>query len=431
MKEYSSDKQFAAEADENDPLKNFREKFLIPVRPDGEKVIYLAGNSLGLQPKSLRSYVEQELKDWETLGVEGHVHAKNPWLPYHELLTDKTAKITGAKPEEVINMNSLTSNLHFLFISFYRPDKKRYKILIESNAFPSDHYAVQSQINFHSMIAGTDCFDAGNALIEMKPRKGEDRIRTEDIEDLIEKDGESIALVWFAGVNYYSGQAFDIERITKAAHKKGCTAGFDLAHSAGNMLLKLHEWNVDFAVWCNYKYLNGGPGAIGGAFVHEKHLRDNTLPKFLGWWGHDKKTRFLMDHRYIPIPTAESWQLSNPPILQLAALNASLDIFEEAGMENLRIKSEKLTAYLEFLLKEKNDNNIEIITPSEKNERGCQLSLRLRSGGRDTYNRLIGEGVICDWREPDVIRVAPVPLYNTFEEVRNFSGILHGDKLYF
>ncbi len=423
MKEFSSDKQFAIESDLKDPLKIYRDRFLIPDKSNGEKVIYLAGNSLGLQPDTVRSYIEQELKDWETLAVEGHTHAKNPWMPYHELLTAKTARIVGALPEEVINMNTLTANLHFLFVSFYRPDSSRYKILIESNAFPSDHYAVQSQINFHAELAGKKHFDVKDALIEMKPRSGEDKIRTEDIEELIYREGDSIALIWFAGVNYYSGQAFDIERITAAAHKKGCIAGFDLAHSAGNMLLKLHDWNVDFAVWCNYKYLNGGPGAIGGAFVHEKHLNDSSLPKFLGWWGHDKKTRFLMDHKYIPIPTAESWQVSNPPIFQLAALNASLDIFEEAGIENLRIKSEKLTAYLEFLLKENNNSDIDIITPPEINERGCQLSLRVKYGGKDLYNRLINEGVICDWREPDVIRVAPVPLYNSFEDVRKFSEI--------
>ncbi len=428
LKEFSSDKQFAIESDLKDPLKTFRDRFLIPDKSNGEKVIYLAGNSLGLQPNTVRSYIEQELKDWETLGVEGHVHAKNPWMPYHELLTGKTARIVGALPEEVINMNTLTANLHFLFISFYRPDSSRFKILIESNAFPSDHYAVQSQIKFHAGFAGKKQFDENEALIEMNPRSGEDKIRTEDIEELIDREGDSIALIWFAGVNYYSGQAFDIKKITEAAHKKGCIAGFDLAHSAGNMLLKLHDWNVDFAVWCNYKYLNGGPGAIGGAFVHEKYLQDSSLPKFLGWWGHDKKTRFLMDHKYIPIPTAESWQVSNPPVFQLAALNASLDIFEEAGIENLRIKSEKLTAYLEFLLKENNDANIEIITPSEINERGCQLSLRVKAGGKDLYNRLIKEGVICDWREPDVIRVAPVPLYNTFEDVRKFYEVFCGDN---
>lgn len=427
-KEFSSDKQFAAEADANDPLKSFRDRFLIPEKSDGKKVIYLAGNSLGLQPKTVRSYIEQELKDWETHGVEGHVHAKNPWLPYHEFLTEKTARIIGAQPEEAVNMNSLTANLHFLFVSFYRPDKKRYKILIESNAFPSDHYAVQSQIKYHSGLAGADSFNVKDALIEMKPRAGEDKIRTGDIEELIDREGDSIALVWFAGINYYSGQAFDIERITKAAHKKGCLAGFDLAHSAGNMILRLHDWNVDFAVWCNYKYLNGGPGAIGGAYVHEKHLRDSALPKFLGWWGHDKKTRFLMDHKYIAIPTVESWQVSNPPIFQLAALNASLDIFEEAGIENLRMKSEKLTAYLEFLLNENKSSGIKIITPSETNERGCQLSLRIKTDGKNLYNRLINAGVICDWREPDVIRVAPVPLYNTFEDVRKFSGFISGNN---
>ena len=410
-------KSFALEMDLTDPMKSYREEFYIPKNKNGEDVIYLAGNSLGLQPKTVREYVEQELKDWETFAVEGHTQAKNPWLPYHEFLTDQTARLVGAKPEEVVNMNSLTANLHLLFVSFYRPTKDRHKILIESNAFPSDHYAVQSQIKFHG-------YNVEDSLIEMKPRVGEDKIRTEDIEAMIEKEGDSIALIWFAGVNYYSGQAFEFERITKAGHKKNITVGFDLAHATGNLELKLHDWNVDFAVWCNYKYMNGGPGAIGGAYVHEKHLKDQTLPKFLGWWGHDKQTRFLMDHKYIPIPTVESWQVSNPPILQLASLKASLDIFDKAGMKALREKSEQLTGYMEFLINENKSDNIKIITPSEKNERGCQLSLRIKNNGKALYESLISKGVICDWREPDVIRVAPVPLYNSFEDVRKFSEIL-------
>lgn len=415
--EFKEGKSFAENLDIKDPLKQFRDKFLIPKQQNGNDVIYFAGNSLGLQPKSVRNYVEQELKDWETFAVEGHTHAKNPWMPYHEILTEQTAEITGAVPEEILNMNSLTVNLHLLFVSFYRPDKNRHKILIESNSFPSDHYAVQSQIKFHG-------FDPKSSLIEIKPREGEDKIRTEDIEELIEKEGDSTALIWIAGVNYYTGQAFDMKKITEAGHRKGCIVGFDLAHATGNLILNLHDWNVDFAVWCNYKYMNGGPGTIGGAFVHERHLKNASLPKFLGWWGHDKKTRFLMDHTYIPIPTAESWQISNPPILQLASLKASLDIFKEAGMKVLREKSKSLTAYLEFLIKSNNFGNIEIITPSELNERGCQLSLRIKSNGKELYNRLIKEGVICDWREPDVIRVAPVPLYNTYSDVYDFMKFL-------
>lgn len=417
MIKFSSSRSFCKELDGNDALRKFRDKFFIPKQPGGEEAVYLAGNSLGLQPKSVIKYLEQELKDWENLAVEGHIHAKNPWLPYHEFLTDQTSRIIGAKPEEVVNMNSLTANLHLLFVSFYRPDSKRHKILIEANAFPSDHYAVQSQIKFHG-------FDVSKSLVEMKPRDGEDKIRTEDIEEYIDKEGDSTALVWFGGVNYYTGQAFDMKRITEAAHRKGCIAGFDLAHAAGNLEMNLHDWNTDFAVWCNYKYMNGGPGTIGGAFVHEKHIKNKTLPKFLGWWGHDKKTRFLMDHKYIPIPTAESWQLSNPPILQLAALKASLDIFDEAGIKLLRRKSIMLTSYLEFLIKEKRNPDIEIITPEEENERGCQLSLRVKKEGKKLYEKLIGKGVFCDWREPDVIRAAPVPLYNSFEDVWKFSEML-------
>lgn len=411
---FKTDLNFAKELDYLDPMKHFREKFFIPQKNKSENVIYFAGNSLGLQPKSVREYIEQELKDWESLAVDGHLEAKNPWLPYHEFLADQTAELTGALPAEVVNMNSLTTNLHLLFVSFYRPSKKRYKILIESNSFPSDYYAVQSQIKFHG-------YNVSDALIEMKPQKGNDIIKTEDITKFIEAEGDSLALVWFAGVNYYSGQAFEIEKITAACHKKNIIIGFDLAHAIGNLELKLHEWNVDFAVWCNYKYMNAGPGAIGGAFIHEKYLQDQSLPKFLGWWGHDKKTRFLMEHNYIPIPTAESWQLSNPPIFQLASLKSSLDIFTKAGLKNLRKKSELLTGYLEFLIQEKGNNNIEIITPGRNNERGCQLSLRIKKDGKKFHEQLNNAGIVCDWREPDVIRIAPVPLYNTFEDVWKFS----------
>ncbi|MEP7146763.1 MAG: kynureninase [bacterium] len=414
---FSPEISFSKELDLSDPLKTYREKFHIPKNKKGEDVIYLAGNSLGLQPKTVRESVEQELYDWEKIALEGHTNAKNPWLPYHEFLTDQTARLVGAKPEEVINMNALTVNLHLLFVSFYRPTKERHKILIETKAFPSDHYAIQSQIKFHG-------FDVESSLIEMKPREGEDIIRTEDIEELIEREGNSIALIWFAGVNYYTGQAFEQEKITKAGHMKGCVVGFDLAHAAGNLLMNLHEWEVDFAVWCNYKYMNAGPGAVGGSYVNERHLKDQSLPKFLGWWGHDKETRFLMEHKYIAIPTAESWQLSNPPILQLAALRASLDIFDSAGMKALRNKSEQLTSYLEFLINENKNDLVEIITPKNINERGCQLSLRIKSNGRDLYTRLLKEGIVCDWREPDVIRVAPAPLYNKFEDVYEFSKII-------
>lgn len=415
---FRNDFSFVQESDANDPLKNYRDKFHIPKKENGEDVVYFGGNSLGLQPKTVWAYIEQELLDWEKVALAGHSQAKNPWLPYHEFLTDQTARLVGAKSVEVVNMNSLTTNLHLLFVSFYRPDKSRNKILIEAKSFPSDHYAVQSQLKFHG-------YDPETSLIEMHPREGEDTIRTEDIEAMIEKEGDSIALIWFAGVNYYTGQAFEIEKITKAGHKKGCKVGFDLAHATGNLAMKLHDWNVDFAVWCNYKYMNAGPGAIGGAFVHEMHLKDQSLPKFLGWWGHDKKTRFLMDHKYIPIETIESWQLSNPPILMLASLRASLDIFDEAGISNLRKKSEQLTGYLEYLINENEvGDSIMIITPTDVNQRGCQLSLRIKNNGKELYNRLMKKDVVCDWREPDVIRVAPVPLYNTFEDIWKFVDIL-------
>lgn len=410
--------EFAMQLDSDDPLHSYRMKFHIPKTPAGKDVIYFAGNSLGLQPKTVREYVEQELLDWETMGVEGHMHAKHPWLPYHEFLTAQTAELVGALPEEVVNMNSLSVNLHLMMVSFYRPTKKRNKILIEANAFPSDHYAVQSQIKFHG-------YDPADCLIEMKPRDGEVIIRTEDIVERIEKEGDSIALIMFAGVNYYTGQAFEFEKITTAGHKKGCMVGFDLAHAAGNLKLELNNWECDFAVWCSYKYLNGGPGAIAGAFVHKKHLLDMTIPKFWGWWGQDKATRFLMDHDFRPIPTVESWQLSNPPILQLAALRASLDMFHEASMTALRAKSELLTGFAEYLINKNDNGNIEIITPGQVNERGCQLSIRAKQNGKALHAKLNAAGVICDWREPDVIRIAPVPLYNTFADVWDFVKILY------
>lgn len=416
---YTTDKNYAKDADKNDPLKEFRNRFHIPRDKDHKDVIYLCGNSLGLQPFITKSYIEQELEDWKNLGVEGHLHAQNPWLPYHEFLTEKTAALAGAQHDEVVNMNSLTVNLHLMMVSFYRPTKERYKILIEGNAFPSDQYAVQSQIKFHG-------YNVEDALIEVKPKEGETIVRAEDIFEIIEKEGDKIALIMFAGVNYYSGQLFNMKDITEAGHKKGCIVGFDLAHAMGNVPLYLHDWDVDFAVWCNYKYMNGGPGAIGGAFINSKHVKDDSIPKFLGWWGHDKETRFLMDSTYVPIPTAESWQLSNPPIFQLAALKASLDVFFEAHIEKLREKSVLLTGYMEYLINEKNKERdfIEIITPANPDMRGCQLSLRAKENGKVTYDRMIKDCVFCDWREPDVIRVAPVPLYNTFEDVYCFVEIL-------
>ena len=414
---FEASASFAAAMDTSDPLKRFRDKFFMPKQSSGDDVLYFTGNSLGLQPKTARAYIEQELKDWETLGVEGHFHAKNPWMPYHEFLTDSLANVVGAKPIEVVAMNSLTVNLHLLMVSFYRPTRERHKIVIEAGAFPSDQYAVQSQIKFHD-------FDVENALIELNPRIGETLLRTADIEKTLEENGDSIALILLGGVNYYTGQLFDMRRITEIGHRLGAIVGFDLAHAAGNIELHLHNWNVDFAAWCSYKYLNAGPGAIAGVFVHERYSENFDLPRFAGWWGHEKETRFLMGDEFVPIKGAEGWQLSNPPIFQLAALKASLDVFEEAGIKNLTEKSRKLTAYLEFLLSEIKDERISVITPSDPNQRGCQLSIRVQNSDKNLFNAITEKGVIADWREPDVIRVAPVPLYNSFTDVFKFAETL-------
>jgi kynureninase len=433
---------FAKQLDEQDSLANFREKFYIPKQSNSEDALYFTGNSLGLQPKTTRNYIEQELKDWETFGVEGHFFAKTPWMPYHEFLTGQMAEIVGAKPLEVVVMNSLTVNLHLLMVSFYRPTEKRYKIVIEKGAFPSDQYAVQSQIAFHKVLSpafrrqhadNQSTFieneippEGGttNALIELTPREGESCLRTEDILQTIRDNGDEIALILLGGVNYYTGQAFDFEAITRVGHEVGAVVGFDLAHAAGNLLLDLHDWQVDFAAWCSYKYLNSGPGGIAGIFVHEKHSESFDLPRFAGWWGHDKTTRFLMGDEFVPMRGAEGWQLSNPPIFQMASLRASLEIFHEAGMKNLREKSVKLTDYLEFLLKDVETDRIEIITPNNSNERGCQLSIRVRNADKSLFTAISERGVIADWREPDVIRVAPVPLYNSFTDAWKFVEIL-------
>ncbi|RMG09290.1 MAG: kynureninase [Acidobacteria bacterium] len=414
---FEASAKFAQQLDEQDPLKEFRNKFYIPKGPNGKEAIYFCGNSLGLQPKTVRDYIEQELKDWAELGVEGHLKARTPWMPYHEYLTEQMAEVVGAIPLEVVVMNSLTVNLHLLMVSFYRPTSKRYKIVIEKGAFPSDQYAVKSQIKFHGL-------NVADALIELSPREGEFCLRTEDIEKTLRENAESIALILLGGVNYYTGQAFDFKQITKIGREIGAIVAFDLAHAAGNLELKLHEWNVDFAVWCCYKYLNAGPGAVGAAFLHERHAREFELPRFAGWWGHNKATRFLMPPEFEPIAGAEGWQLSNPPIFQMAALRASLEIFHQASMKALRQKSLMLTGYLEFLLNQLIGEKLEIITPNNPDERGCQLSLRVRSKNREILEYLIANGVTVDWREPDVIRVAPVPLYNTFSEVFEFSQIL-------
>ncbi len=417
MQNFDSTEKFANELDEQDSLRYFREKFYIPKQSNGEDVLYFTGNSLGLQPKTTREYIEQKLKDWETFGVEGHFRGKNPWMPYHENLTNSMAKIVGAKSIETVVMNSLTVNLHLLMVSFYRPTTEKYKIVIEGDAFPSDKYAVKSQIKFHG-------FDVSDSLIELKPKKGETTLRTEDIIQTIEENSNEIALVMLGGVNYYTGQAFDMQAITEAGHKAGAVVGFDLAHAVGNIKLKLHDWNVDFACWCSYKYLNSGPGGIAGIFINKRHAENFELPRFAGWWGHDAETRFLMDDEFVPMKGAEGWQLSNQPILLLASLRASLNIFEEAGMENLIAKSKKLTGYMEFLLNEIQDERISIITPSNPSERGCQLSIRVKNADKSLFKAITEKGIIADWREPDVIRVAPVPLYNSFMDVYQFVEIL-------
>jgi kynureninase len=413
---FLTDITFAEKMDREDPLAGYRKKFHIPKTKDGKDSIYFCGNSLGLQPVTTEAAVLQELKDWQQLGVEGHFHGKNPWKDYHEFLTEQAAHIVGAKPSEVVVMNNLTVNLHLLMVSFYRPTATRHKVVIEGGAFPSDQYAVKSQILFHG-------FDPKTSLIELRPRTGEDTLRTEDIEALIEREGDSISLIMLGGVNYYTGQLFEMEKITKAGHKKGCVVGFDLAHAAGNALLKLHDWDVDFACWCSYKYLNSGPGSVAGAFVHERFANDNSLPRFSGWWGHDKSSRFKMGPDFKPIPGAEGWQLSNPAILSLAAVKASYDIFFEAKMENLRAKSVKLTGYLEFLLDSMKSDAFKVMTPRDPEQRGCQLSIVMKKDGRKVFEALTGGGVICDWREPDCIRVAPTPLYNSFMDVYKFAKI--------
>jgi len=412
--DYQSGEDFTTAMDARDPVAHFRSRFLIPKARTGEDCIYLCGHSLGLQPKKVSSYLEQELADWARLGVEGHFHAQRPWMPYHRLLTEQTATLVGAQPIEVVVMNSLTVNLHLMMASFYRPTAKRHKVLIERGAFPSDQYAVNSQIRFHG-------FDPASSLLQLTPRNGEFCMRDEDVHSLIEREGDSIALILVGGVNYGTGQLFDMAEITKAGRKKGCVVGFDLAHAVGNIPLRLHDWGPDFAVWCSYKYLNGGPGCVGGCFVHERHARVWDLRRFAGWWGHNETSRFRMGPEFDPIVGAEGWQLSNPPILALAALRASLDIFAEAGLIHLRAKSVELTGYLEFLLDQETSPRFSIITPHDEEKRGAQLSIRVPVSGRRLCDRLATAGAIGDWREPDIFRVAPVPLYNSYQDVYRFA----------
>lgn len=407
---------FAAEADQNDSLKHFRNEFHIP-ETHGKPWIYLCGNSLGLQPKAAKAAIEQELKDWAELGVEGHFAGKNPWMYYHHFLTEKAAKVVGALDSEVVVMNNLTANLHLMMVSFYRPNAQRYKIIMEGGAFPSDQYAMETQVRFHG-------YNPEDAIIELKPRVGEYTLRTEDILETIEANKESLALVMMGGVNYYTGQAFDMKSITEKAHAVGANCGFDLAHAAGNIILQLHDWDVDFAVWCSYKYLNSGPGGTSGVFVHERHGNNPSLPRFAGWWGHDEKSRFQMKKGFIPMQGAAGWQLSNAQIFPMAIHKASLELFDAAGMKNLRAKSEELSAYLRYILEQFSDH-LTIITPAEKNARGCQISIIVKENGKALFDYLCTQNIIPDWREPDVIRMSPVPLYNTFSEMKSIGEALH------
>ncbi|MBL4754560.1 MAG: kynureninase [Flavobacteriales bacterium] len=411
---YENSLNFAQSLDATDELAPYRERFYIP-EVNGEDSVYFCGNSLGLQPKSAKLIIEQELNDWANLGVRGHFEAENPWYSYHEKFAEPLSKIVGALPSEVVAMNGLTVNLHLLFVSFYRPTSQRYKIICEAKAFPSDQYAIESQIKLHGL-------NLDEVLVEVGPREGESCIHHEDIISAIEEHKEHLALVFIGGVNYYSGQRFDMAAITEVGQKAGALVGFDLAHAVGNVELDLHDWNVDFAAWCSYKYLNSGSGGVAGAYVHERHFGEEVL-RFAGWWGYNKETRFKMEQGFRPIPSAEGWQLSNAPVLSMAVHKASLDIFSEIGMQKLFEKRNKLTGFLEFLIVA-NAPEVKVITPADPNERGCQLSMLLESGGKERYEALGKAGVVADWREPNVIRVAPVPLYNTFEDVYKFGEII-------
>ncbi|WP_121908154.1 kynureninase [Ulvibacter antarcticus] len=406
--------EYARKCDASDALASFRKRFHIPKSASGEPFVYLCGNSLGLQPKAASEYIQKELRDWSSLGVEGHTEAEHPWLPYHEFLSVNMAKIVGAKPSEVVIMNTLTTNLHLMMVTFFRPTKSRYKIVIESDAFPSDKYAVESQLKFHDI-------DPKDGLILWKPRKGEELCRFEDLELIMKEHGDSIALLMIGSTNYYTGQSFPLKKIVELGHKHNTKVGFDLAHGVGNIQPNLHASGADFAVWCTYKYLNSGPGSLGGCFVHERHADDKDLKRFAGWWGHNKETRFNMRHEFDALSGAEGWQLSNPPILSMAAIRASLDTFAEAGFDNLRKKSVTLTGFLEFLIDDLKDDRISIITPRNPDERGCQLSIQVKSADKSLHTKLTEAGVISDWREPDVIRVAPAPLYNSYEDVFHFA----------
>jgi len=414
---YQNSLDYAKQLDQEDPISYLRNQFHIPRDKHGKEWLYFTGNSLGLQPKITSKYIEQELHDWANFGVEGHFEAKNPWLSYHELLTDTMAKVVGAKPIEVVVMNTLTTNLHLLMVSFYQPSKTKYKIIIESDAFPSDRYAVQSQLSFHG-------FDPEEALIEWKPKEGKELLELEDLKSILDSQGDEVALLLIGGVNYYTGQYLDIKKIAELGHAKKCMVGIDLAHGAGNIQPNLHNSSIDFAAWCTYKYLNSGPGSLSGLFVHEKHAQRKDLPRFAGWWNHNKETRFNMRQPFDVMSGAEGWQLSNPPILSMAAIKASLDIFEKVGMDALVKKSKKLTGFFEYLVNEIASDTIKIITPTNPNERGCQLSLQVKNADKNLHKKLTENNIITDWREPDVIRCAPVPMYTSFEDVYHMVTIL-------
>jgi kynureninase len=408
--------EFAQTQDQMDTLFPFRERFLFP-QHNGEDVRYFCGNSLGLQPKSVEYLMNRELRDWARHGVEGHFRAANPWFSYHHIFSERLAKIVGAKKDEVVAMNTLTVNLHLMMMSFYRPKGKRYKILMEAGAFPSDQYAMETQVRMYG-------YDPNDAIIEVAPKEGEHLIDDDAIIAAIEHAGESLAIVMIGGVNYYTGQFFDLERIVKASHKVGAKCGFDLAHAVGNIPLRLHDWNADFACWCSYKYLNSGPGGVGGVFVHER-LGDNPeVFRLAGWWGNDEKSRFKMQKGFLPQKGAASWQMSNAPVFNMVAHNASLDLFDKAGLDNLRRKSIKMTSYLEFLLRKVDNLEFEIITPKETERRGAQLSMLFGADGRKVFDHLTENGVVADWREPNVIRVAPVPMYNTYEDCYRLFELL-------
>lgn len=414
------EKALVEEWDRHDELRSMRESYFFPKDNQGRDAIYLTGNSLGLQPKEVERYIKEEIEDWRHYGVEGHVHARRPWVDYHKLFRASLARIVGAYPEEVVAMNGLTANLHFLMVSFFRPKGRRTKLLCEAKAFPSDLYALRSQLRFHGL--------GEENLILLENRPGEDTLRTEDILDVIEKNGDEIAFSMIGGVNYYTGQFFDIQRITEALHKKGALVGWDLAHAAGNLPLYLHDWGVDCAAWCSYKYLNSGPGNVSGVFIHKRHHGLKDIPRFEGWWGHDDDSRFEMPTHFQPMPSAEAWQLSNAPVLGMAAHRAALDLFDMTDMESLRKKSIKLTAYLEKVLievGEKHSTSWRILSPKQKDERGCQLSLLVPEGGRELFDYLQKNGVIADWREPDVIRMAPTPMYNSFADIYRLKSLLN------